>query len=865
MMPCRTKRYKKGAPDLRRRSSAVAGSSLRSALGRFLGLLLLLTLLGNRRAENVSQAGTGLSGAVLGHGLLLLFDLQLLDRERDPPGLAIHRGHLGINLLARRIAVRTLFAPLAGQFGLANEPGSAVVELHLDAVVLNLAYGTGHHISPLDADCSGLEGVGLELLDAEADALLLDVDFEKLDLDEHARRIVLHRLLAGTLPVQIGKVNHAVDVAGQPHEETELGDVLDLALEHRARRILLHQLVPGVRHGLLQAEGDAALLLVHIQHHHLDLLRGGDDLARVDVLLGPAHLGDVNQSLDARLQLHEGAVVGDVGHAAQELGADRVLGSHAFPGVCLQLLHAEADALRLRVEADDLDLHLLADRQCFGRVIDPAPRNVRDVQQPVDPAEIHESTVVGDVLHHAGQDLTFLQVGDQLAALLGAILLQHRTARDDDVAARAIHLEDLEGLRCMHQRSHVAHWANVDLAAWQEGHGAGKIDGKATLDAAKDLAGDPTGLAKGLFQLVPGLFPTRLLAAQHRLAVLVFHALQEDLDAVADLQVGVFTGLGKLAQRNASFGLQSHINDDRIVVDVDDPATQHVAFQAVLSAQALLEQGGKRFLNLRLSRDVGAHSIVLSIKRLRAGRLYPAVFPDVARASPLVQLGLVRADAVSAALRPFFHNGHRSREGFVGDQVRRIQGDGIWSRTQRCDHAIPIPGVAGLHLGQDVRVYSWFSALEQLLITPSCARLEARRDEELDLCIRTHDRADVSPVQHCTTAAVRWFAGKATLEVEKLRPHLRMRRNPRGSLRRALAPQAVPGEIRHHEPARHLPGRFGIIGIAAFLEQTRGNRAIETAGVQVRETERQRQAARQRSLARRRGTIDSDHQSRHGR
>src|SRR3546814_3604449 len=36
-------------------------------------------------------------------------------------------------------------------------------------------------------------------------------------------------------------------------------------------------------------------------------------------------LGDVHQTLDPRLQLHEGAVVGDVGDAALEAGADRML------------------------------------------------------------------------------------------------------------------------------------------------------------------------------------------------------------------------------------------------------------------------------------------------------------------------------------------------------------------------------------------------------------------------------------------------------------------------------------------------------------------------------------------------------------
>ena len=126
-------------------------------------------------------------------------------------------------------------------------------------------------------------------------------------------------------------MDHAVDVAGQADEQAELGDVPDLALELGADRMLLGEALPRIVHALLQAEADAALGRVDVEHHHLDLLAGRDDLAGMHVLLGPAHLGDVDQALDARLQLDEGAVVGDVGDAAVELGADRILGARRRP------------------------------------------------------------------------------------------------------------------------------------------------------------------------------------------------------------------------------------------------------------------------------------------------------------------------------------------------------------------------------------------------------------------------------------------------------------------------------------------------------------------------------------------------------
>ena len=257
----------------------------------------------------------------------------------------------------------------------------------------------------------------------------------------------------------------------------------------------------------------------------------------------------MDQALDARLQLDEGAVVGDVGDAALELGAGRILELDALPRIGFELLHAERDALGLGVEADDLDLDGLADIQRLGRMVDAPPGDVGDVQQAVDAAQIDEGAVIGDVLDHAGEDLAFLEAGDQFRALLGAAFLEHGAARHDDVAARAVHLEDLERLRRAHQRGDVAHRADIDLAARQERDGAVEIDGEAALDPAEDRAGDALVRLEVLFEQGPGFLAPRLLARQLRLAVLVFHPLEEDLDGVADIDLGRPAAGGEFLER----------------------------------------------------------------------------------------------------------------------------------------------------------------------------------------------------------------------------------------------------------------------------------------------------------------------------
>ncbi len=170
-------------------------------------------------------------------------------------------------------------------------------------------------------------------------------------------------------------------------------------------------------------------------------------------------------------------------------------------------------------------------------MVDAPPGDVGDVQQAVDAAKIDERAVVGDVLHHAVQDHAFLEALDQLAALLGAGLFQHGAAGHHDVAAGAVHLEDLERLRRTHQRAHVAHRPDIHLRTGQERHRAAEIDGEAALHPAVDRAVDALLRLERLFQIGPGFLAASLLAREDDGAVLVLVALDIQLDHVAGLDL----------------------------------------------------------------------------------------------------------------------------------------------------------------------------------------------------------------------------------------------------------------------------------------------------------------------------------------
>ena len=60
---------------------------------------------------------------------------------------------------------------------------------------------------------------------------------------------------------------------------------------------------------------------------------------------GPRHLGDVDQAFNAGLEFDEEAEVGQAGYGAADALAGFVLVGNRVPGMRLQLLHAERNAL----------------------------------------------------------------------------------------------------------------------------------------------------------------------------------------------------------------------------------------------------------------------------------------------------------------------------------------------------------------------------------------------------------------------------------------------------------------------------------------------------------------------------------------
>src|SRR5262245_12473920 len=212
---------------------------------------------------------------------------------------------------------------------------------------------------------------------------------------------------------------------------------------------------------------------------------------------------------------------------------------------------------------------------------DASPRHVRNVQQAVDAAEIDERAVIRDVLDDALQHLAFGERLERVLLLLGVLLLEQDLAREDDVAALLVDLDDPHAQFLAAQRVEVADGTDVDLRSGQERAHA-DVHGEATLDALDDAADDDLTLGVGLLDLVPGLHLLRFFAGEHNVAFAVFGALEQHVDDVAGLDCDLAVLVDELVNGNDALALVADVDNDfrrRYLENgaLDDLTFRHVA------------------------------------------------------------------------------------------------------------------------------------------------------------------------------------------------------------------------------------------------------------------------------------------------
>ena len=217
-------------------------------------------------------------------------------------------------------------------------------------------------------------------------------------------------------------------------------------------------------------------------------------------------------------------------------------------------------------------------------MIDVLPRQLGNVDQAVNTAQIDERAEVDDGGHDAFTDLALLKLGQEGLAHFGLGLLEVLATGEDHVVAVLVELEDL-GLDLLADvRGQIADTTHLDERCRQEATQT-DVDDEAALDGFDDGALNDAVSFLDLLDVAPGALVLGTLLGQNQTAFLVFLGDDKGLDGVADLDDFVRINVlldGKLAGGDDTLGLVADVEQDLVMIDLDDGTFDQITIIEVL-------------------------------------------------------------------------------------------------------------------------------------------------------------------------------------------------------------------------------------------------------------------------------------------
>src|ERR1017187_1912407 len=232
--------------------------------------------------------------------------------------------------------------------------------------------------------CRRLAGGLFHVAGRKPDALFLRLAPEALHAQRVTLGVVRGRLLSA--PERgFGNVHEALEPFVQAHEHAELGHLRDRAVHDVAGLVLRRELLPFVGSEFLDRQTDSPVLDVDGREHGLHLVALLEDLGRVLHAAAPGHVGDVDEAVDALLDLHERAEVGQVANRSVDAISDVIFLGELLPRVRLGGAKRERETARLGIHVRDDGLDRVAHVQKLRRILDPLrPGHLALVNEPLD-------------------------------------------------------------------------------------------------------------------------------------------------------------------------------------------------------------------------------------------------------------------------------------------------------------------------------------------------------------------------------------------------------------------------------------------------------------------------------------------------
>ncbi len=303
------------------------------------------------------------------------------------------------------------------------------------------------------------------------------------------------------------------------------------------------------------------------------------------------HLGDMDQTLDGIAKSNECTKRNDLGDLAIDDGADRVRLDELDPRILSGLLQAEADALTLEIDVENLDLNLVANLDDLGRMVDMVPRKLGDMDQTVDTAKVDKRAEVDDAGDGALEAHALGKLGENLSTLVATALLEENATGQNNVVAVAIHLDDASLNLGAEVHIKILYTAKVNKGGRQKSAKT-DVENKAALDNLDNLASNDLASLELLLDADPGALVLSALLGQDQTAILVLLLENESLELVADrdnlARICVLAD-GQLTRGNDTLALEADVHQDLVMLNLDNRTVDKVALVKI--GQGAIDHG----------------------------------------------------------------------------------------------------------------------------------------------------------------------------------------------------------------------------------------------------------------------------------
>ena len=281
----------------------------------------------------------------------------------------------------------------------------------------------------------------------------------------------------------------------------------------------------------------------------------------------------MHQAVNAGLQLHESAEGSDADDLAGHDRAFGILRGGGVPGLGLQLLQAQLNALALLVQAEDLDFHFLIGGDDLRGMLHVSPAQVGHMDQAVHAAQIHESAEVGQTANDALDHFALSQLAPSFGLAGFVFFLDHRAAAADDPLLLLVQLDDLQLQGLTDELADLFHVAVGELRRRHERADAVHGADQAALDDFLAHTLDVFAVVVLFDKLGKGLFVQDVALRKQYIAFAVVDLDDLHFDFIVQLHI-----LGnQVFALDQSVRLEANVDANFIVRDLDNLAHNGLA------------------------------------------------------------------------------------------------------------------------------------------------------------------------------------------------------------------------------------------------------------------------------------------------